>query len=117
MHALGLQQKDLAELLGAAPNTITRALATREKSTVRPKIDAYLTRLEEEQAASASGSVTQLPDAARRLAALVGDDRLVDVRIEFIGDGKAQHLVALTVDSKLSREEIEKLIREWREGH
>lgn len=115
MAVLGLLSKDVAERLGIAPNTVTRAVNTREKSDARPRIDALLTRLEEEQ--SPSPAPFDLPQAARKLAQLAGEDRLVDARIEFIGDGKVQRLVALLVDSNLSREEVEREIREWRKGY
>lgn len=113
MGALGLIQKDICEALALSPNTVTRAIATTKPSDSRPKIAAYLSRLERER----DGSGSQPGQQPRKLDQLVGDSRLVDVRIEYIGDGKVQRLVALLVDSDLSREDVEREVREWRKGH
>lgn len=115
MAVLGLLNKDISERLGIAPNTVTRAINTTERSDARPRIEALLTQIEQEQA-TAPVSPSTLP-TPRKLEQLVGDSRLVDVRIEYIGDGKIQRLVALLVDSDLSREQVEREIREWRKSH
>lgn len=116
MAVLGLLNTDLAERLGIAPNTVTRAIGTTKRSDARPRIEALLTQLELEQQAAAPATTASLP-TPRKLEQLVGDSRLVDVRIEYIGDGKIQRLVALLVDADLSREQIEQEVREWRRGH
>lgn len=115
MAVLGLRNKDVAEILGVAPNSVTRAIGTTEPSDTRPRIEDLIVRREQER--EAPGAPAGLPAAARKLAQLAGDDRLVDVRIEYIGDGKVQRLVALLVDSALSAEEVEREVREWRKGH
>jgi hypothetical protein len=114
MLALGLQFKDIAERLDVAPNTVTRAMRKQANSDTRPLVDALLAQLEQERESPP-------PGRERRKAGL---DRLIpegmqldDVRIEYVGDGKIQRLVALLVDSDLSKAQVEAEIREWRKGH
>ncbi len=113
MLALGLLNKDIAERLDLAPNTVTRAIRTDARSEARPRIDALLTQLEQEREAVETHAVTP-----PLLDHLVGQDkRLVDVRIEYSADGRTQRLVALLVSNDLSPEQMEQAIREWRKGY
>ncbi len=106
MLALGLRMQDIAERLGVAPNTVTRAIRTDARSEARPRIDALLTQLEQEREAAG------IPVSPPLL-----DQCLVDVRIEYSSDGNTQRLVALLVSNSLSAAEVEAAVREWRRGY
>ena len=111
MAAHNLRNRDLVDMLPASPNSVTRALNTTERSTTRPRIEALLDRLDREQGIPAAR--TGGTPAADKLAQIVGQSRLVEVRIEYGADGRSRRIVALTADNTLSAEEIDRLVSEW----
>lgn len=112
--ALGLMNKDVAKALDLSLNTITRALNSEKRSTSRPRIVAYLNEIERERGIVPAQSPGQMTPTVRRLAQVIGNAELHDIRIEYSSDGRTQRLVANLGDPTLTPEEMTIALQEWR---